>query len=290
MPVDSSDLGRLQRWMQAVMTHPGGVVSGLGTAEARRHMDVEADRIESVITRSKAMGGVDRLEVYARAYYTRLLECLRAEYPILARAIGEDLFDEFAVDYLQHYPSRSYTLNRLGADFPHHLDQTRPPDEDWAAMLVDLARLEWAIGEVFDGPGIEGQRTLTVADLLAVPVDRWQEARLLPVPCLRTLLLRFPVWPYYTALRSRQDVTPPGPEDSFLALTRRDYVVRVIELSSLEHAMLSALIAGRPVGEAIGLVAEIAEADSMPGELEGSLRRWFHDWAASGFFLAVDKY
>ena len=75
-------------------------------------------------------------------YQARLLECV-------------------ASGYLQRYPSRSYTLNRLGGDFANYLDETRPdrrddgevPDVAWPNLLIDLARLEWASGEVFDGPG-----------------------------------------------------------------------------------------------------------------------------------------
>ncbi|WP_158633457.1 HvfC/BufC N-terminal domain-containing protein [Tautonia sociabilis] len=282
---DSLALDRLQHWMQAVITHPGGVLAGMGAEEARRHIDVDGDRVEEVITRSRALGSVDRLEVYARAYYARLIECLRAEFPVLIRAIGEDLFDEFAVGYLIHYPSRSYTLNRLGAHLARHLDETRPPDEGWAALLVDLAALEWAIGEVYDGPGVEGQRLLDAADLLVVPADRWPEVRLEAAPCLRTLALSHPVGAYYTALRRGEDATPPGPAESFLALTRRDFVVRLHELSRPQYHLLNALMGGQPLGPAIGAAME---ADAVaPDRLVADLRRWFHDWAAAGFFRAI---
>ncbi len=285
MGEEHRDLGRIQHWMQAVITHPGGVIAGVGAEEAQRHIDVDGERIEEVITRSRALGSLDRLEVYARAYYARLIECLRAEFPVLMRAVGEDLFDEFAVGYLMRYPSRSYTLNRLGADFALHLDETRPPGEGWAAMLVDLAALERAIGEVYDGPGVEGQRLLVADDLLAVPADRWPEVRLEAVPCLRTLALGYPVGDYYTALRRNEDAKPPGPAESFLALTRRDFVVRRHELSRPQYHLLNALIAGRPLGLALGTTLEADGVD--PDRLVADLRQWFHDWAAAGFFRAV---
>ena len=91
-----------------------GVVDGIASADAQAHIDVSPAQIESVIERSSHQTSVERLEIYAGAYYARLLECLRAEYPIMAEAMGTELFDEFAVEYLQHYPSHSYTLNDLG--------------------------------------------------------------------------------------------------------------------------------------------------------------------------------
>ena len=60
---------------------------------------------------------VDRLAIYRGPITPRLLECLQAEFPVLATALGEELFNEFAFAYLQAYPSRSYTLDHLGRDF-----------------------------------------------------------------------------------------------------------------------------------------------------------------------------
>jgi hypothetical protein len=61
---------------------------------------------------------MDRLAIYGTAYYARLLECLLEEFPVLVHALGEELFDAFAVGYLQKYPSRSYTLNDLATNIP----------------------------------------------------------------------------------------------------------------------------------------------------------------------------
>ncbi len=279
-------LGIVQRWMQAVIMHPGGVAAGVGSAEAHREIAIAPDEIESVINRSRSLSSIDRLEIYARAYYARLLECLRAEFPVLARALGEDLFDEFAVGYLERYPSRSYTLNRLGADFAHYLDETRPPDDDWAEMLVDLASLEWAIAEVFDGPGVEGRRVLETSDLAAIPAERWPGARLAPVPCLRLLAFRYPVRPYYTALRDGGEPTPPDRSDAFLAMTRRDYVVRLHDLEPLEYTVLSALLEGQTVGMAVQTAVQATVPETT--RLADGLRRWFRDWSAAGYFRSIE--
>jgi hypothetical protein len=272
--------------MQAVITHPGGVLEGVNARESRMHIDIDAREIETVITPSSAMGSVDRLEIYAKAYFARLLECLRAVFPILTRALGEELFDEFAVGYLEKYPSSSYTLNRLGENFSRYLDETRPPDESWAKVLVDLAKLEWTIGEVFDGPGSEGSRLITADVLKNIPADRRPEVRLKPAPGVRTLALRHPVLPYYNALLEGLDVLPPPSADSFLALTRRDYVVRIHELSPMEFMLLTALLEGRSVAEAVALVP--IGIDSDIGALAEDVQRWFHNWSAAGFFQSIE--
>jgi Putative DNA-binding domain len=218
------DLGQIQRWMQAAITHPVGVAEGIASAEARRHIDVGPDEAETVVTRSRALTALERLAIYGYAYYARLLECLRDAFPVLKHALGEELFDAFAAEYLQQYPSRSYTLLQLGVNFPRFLAETRPQQEgvedsaaDWPDFLIDLATLEWTFNEVFDGPGVEGEQLLDAGQLRAIPPERLLEARLECVPCLRLLALRYPVHKYVTGVRRHEEPEPPEPAETCLA-------------------------------------------------------------------------
>ena len=91
--------------MHAVITHPEGVAAGLDSQEARSEIDVVASQVEQVVDPSKRRTSIERIEVYANAYYARLLECLRDEFPALFHAVGEEVFDGLAFGYLQAYPS-----------------------------------------------------------------------------------------------------------------------------------------------------------------------------------------
>jgi hypothetical protein len=283
------DLERLQRWMQMVIMHPDGVEAGVAAPEARQLLDVKPEEAERVVTRSRSQVALDRLAIYHHAYFARLVECLREEFPVLLHALGDKAFDSFAIAYLQKYPSRSYTLNQLGACFPRYLEESRPPAKDseldWPDFLIDLARLEWTYAEVFDGPGIEGQPPLETAGLLELPEDHWPDARLVPVPCLRLLALRHPVQKYHSAVRRKKDPAIPRPCNTFLAVTRRDYVIRRYQLTRLQHVLLSALLAGRSVREAIEATAAVASP--RRGRLTDHLHTWFRNWTAEGFFQAV---
>ncbi|HLJ10897.1 MAG TPA: DNA-binding domain-containing protein, partial [Planctomycetaceae bacterium] len=119
-------LDELQRWMQAVVTHPSGVTGGIESPQARAQIAIVPEQALRVVTRSRALSALERLEIYNRAYFARLLECLREEYSVLAAALGSDLFDEFAVAYLSAHPPESYTLGKLGAKFAEYLSQSRP--------------------------------------------------------------------------------------------------------------------------------------------------------------------
>ena len=286
-------LDTIQRWMQAVIMHPVGVAEGIASAEARAHIDVTPEEAETVVTRSRALTALDRLAIYSYAYYARLLECIREEFPVLKHALGEEVFDAFAVGYLQQYPSRSYTLFQLGANFPRYLAETRPEvgeddglPADWPDFLIDLATLELTFNEVFDGPGVEGEDLLDADRLRAVSPERLLEARLVGVPCLRLLALRYPVHKYFTAVRRHEDPNPPGPAETYLAVTRRRYVVRHYELSPPAYQLLHALLVGESLGQAIKRAVDSAAPDL--DRLPANLWTWFHDWAAEGFFRGVE--
>jgi hypothetical protein len=288
-------LEQIQRWLQAVIMHPDGVEAGIDSADARGEIDVTAERVEDVVDPSKRRTSIERIEVYANAYYARLLECLRDEFPALLHAVGEEVFDGLAFGYLQAYPSTSYTLADLGRHFVQFLEETRPRDEgdespSWPDFMIDLARLERTYSEVFDGPGAERLKLLGIEEIQAIRPVAWPAARLVPVPCLRLLVLRYPVQDYATGVRKKDDPPLPDPEPTWLAVSRINYVVRRWTLTPIQYELLASLIAGATVGEAIEKAAVAAEASRVSlDNLAADLRDWFREWASAGFFQMIDQ-
>jgi hypothetical protein len=292
----SRQLDVVEHWFQAVVTHPAGVRGGIESEDAQRLIPLGADELERVIRRSKNLTAAERLSVYANAYYARLLDCLGESFPVLKRTVGEEAFGDLAFAYLQDYPSRSYTLALLADAFPRYLEETRPDRDnvqdtgevDWPDLLVDLAKLECAIGKVFDGPGVENSALLAEAELRSVSAERWPEARLVPVVCLKLLRFRYPINAYYTAVRrAEEDVDVPLPEagEQFVALTRKQFIVRRYELSQPQFTLLGALQGGATIGESIERVAKVTDMGTQ--SLAESLRNWFRGWTAAGFFETI---
>lgn len=288
-------LAQIQRWMQAVITHPDGVVAGIDSDGARREVDVSADRVAQVVEPSKRCTSIERLEIYANAYYARLLECLRDEFPALLHAAGDEVFDGLAFGYLQSYPSTSYTLGELSRRFAAYLEETRPRDgEDgegpsWPDFMIDLARLERTYSEVFDGPGAERLRLLRIEQVEGISPDVWPSAKLVPVPCVRLLALRYPVHEYATGVRNKEDPAIPDPCPTWLVVSRRDYVVRRWAVSRTQFELLQSLLAGQTVGQAIEKAAASAiECGEHIDQLAANLRKWFAEWSALGFFQSIE--
>jgi hypothetical protein len=284
------NLDAIQRWMQTVIMNPHGVYTGVESDDARRVIDVGTEAVEAVVTRSRSLTALERLDIYHRAYFARLIECLRDEFPVLLHALGDEAFDAFALGYLQKYPSRIYTLNLLGIHFAQYLAETRPTQEteepSWPDFLIDLATLELTFGEVFDCPGVEGRQLLGIDQLQGLDPEKWLASRLVPVPCLRLLTFRFPVNKYYRAVRRKKEPAIPQPRPTYLAVTRRQYVVRHYQFPRLQHILLSALASGQTVGDAIHTTA--AAAGLQRSRLPGLLHKWFRNWAAEGLFFAIE--
>jgi hypothetical protein len=279
------DLSTLQAWMQSVLMD-----GAVPTAEP-------PVRIEDVITASHQQTSRERFNVYANAYQARLVECLREEFATLCKFLEQDVFDGLANAYLQAHPSQSYTLADLGRRFPQFMQQAAAALEDdnsedseqttsGTQFLIELATLERLYAEVFDGPGIEGLPLITPNDLKNIQPDVWPQVRFEPVPCLRLMEFHFPVHEFITACRHGTEPPVPEPRPTYLAVTRRQYIVRRVSLTGQQYQLLSLLSQGERLGSALEIVAASCEDfESFAKEIQ----QWFRDWTASGFFRQIHQ-
>ena len=288
------DLEKLQTWMQVVISHAGGIEAGIASEEAQREFEIAPDSLERIICRSNNLTSTERLGIYGNAYFARLLECLRESFPALTYALGDELFDEFSLEYLQRYPSQSYSLCELGGHFAAHLQETRPDAEpraagqiDWPDFLIDLATLEWNIEQVFDGPGTEGKPSLALAQIEAISPEQWSQIILRPGPSLRIMEFQFPVNDYYTEFRQENKPEMPAPRPQYIALNRREYVVRRLEIEPLEYRLLERILCGDSLGDVIQRVA--AEAEVPLEQFAELLQRWFQKWTTAQFFSSISS-
>jgi hypothetical protein len=290
MPDAPRELDRLERWMQAVVTHPGGVAEGLASDVARAQFALPPPQLERVILPSRKLSAIERLEIYHRAYFARLLEVLRAEYSVLCRALGKELFDAFAAGFLQTHPPESYTLGDLGRRFPGFLASIKPGVNqagapDWPEFMVDLARLEQAVNEVFDGPGNEGLPALSAQTLCGLTAERWQQSCLLLSPHVRLLQLDFPVNDYFTALLRDQPHPLPRPRPTYVVVSRNHYKVARRECQQPAYLLLMALAAGQTVGQSIEAAARGCTWND--DRFASALEAWFEEFIAAGYFSGI---
>ena len=109
-------LARMQRWLQAVIVHPGDADEALASPPAAA--EVPRARVEDVVLPNAHLRGEERVAIYHGMYLLRMEEALQTDYPALQHFLGEDRFRDLVRDYVQVHPSRSFTLNHLGAHLP----------------------------------------------------------------------------------------------------------------------------------------------------------------------------
>jgi hypothetical protein len=271
-------LARLQRWMQDVIVHPGPVEDGVRLPAAQA--SVPADRVAEVILPSPTLTPEERLSIYHGMYPLRMRDALRSDYPGLEHFLGEEGFFGFVADYVRSFPSRSYTLNRLGDHVPEFIRRRKGLKH--REFLLDLARLERAMSEAFDA---EETPRLGEAEVQAVPAEAWTRARLVPVASLRLLELRYPANAYLDSLKDEEHRHPrPTRKDGWVAVYRRDYAVYRQDLTRAGFALLKDLAAGKALASALKAVGR--RGGRPPGE--DQLFRWFREWVGAGLFSRIE--
>src|SRR5437868_3683277 len=69
---------------------------------------------ESIIKPNDRLSSLERLEIYNRQYWFRLIDCFDEDFPTLAAALGPKKFRHLTLAYLESCPSRSFSLRNLG--------------------------------------------------------------------------------------------------------------------------------------------------------------------------------
>ena len=93
------------------------------------------------------LSAAERVEIYANAYFYRLLECLGEDFPATLAVLGADNFPALVKEYLLEHPPTEPSILYAGLYLADFLND-HPFAERWP-FISDLARLERAVLDVF---------------------------------------------------------------------------------------------------------------------------------------------
>lgn len=271
-------LERIQRWMQACILDQGTCEEAITSERAQAEIPAEVAR--GVVLPSKTLSSGQRLDIYREMYLLRMEEALAIDYPALKHCLGDDEFMRLVARYVEVYPSRSYTLNRLGdhlAEFVATLDDL--PRKEFCR---ELARLEFELTKVFDAPETG---PLTPEAVRAVPQEAWETARLKPIAAFCLLALDYPVSQYLGAVDEENPFPRLARKKNWVVAYRRNYRVHRLDLTLPAYELLSALASGQTLGDAI---VGVLTRKWRPAVKQAQLFGWFRDWMAEGLFQAVE--
>jgi hypothetical protein len=278
MALPERGLAQLQEWMHRVVANPARDLREALDAESARVI-VAPGELDQVILPSRTLTSAERLGIYHGMYPARMQEALESDYPALAHFLGATKFGELVRAYVAVFPSRSYTLNRLGDHFPEYV--ASHPGLRRQAFCADLARLERAVAQVFDAP----ESPVLEAEAIAAAGERIAEARVRPVAAFQLLALRYPANEYLQSVRDETHEHPrAAAKNTWIAVFRRSYVVRRLDLAREPYGLLAALAGGDTVGHAVERTLRSSRRAPAPDQFF----RWFRDWAAAGMFQSLD--
>ena len=253
---------------------------------------------ESFIAPNSRLSSFERLEIYNRQYWFRVLGALAEDFAALRAVIGGGAFEAMSIAYLTVHPSRSFTLRNLGSQLPDWLSANPKFAGRRHRLAVDVARIEWAFVEAFDN----AEHTPLTLDQIAT-LDAG--SRLALQPHLRLIALDYVADDLVLSLHDNQkrDTSEagikhePGPESpaklprlrrrsTWVAAHRVDLSVYYRRLKREEFLTLAAIRAGLPLVEAL----DAGFRDSQTEEIRRPqlVREWFATWAELGWICAPD--
>jgi hypothetical protein len=276
---DNLPLSTLQQWMQTVLVNPLGTENGHPWQLLPENMQ---DDIEKIIVPSSRLSSRQRLAIYQRGYLARLRDCMAGQFHALQYALGKELFQAFADEYLQQYPSVSYTLTDLGHRFAGFLQATRPDAgapanerEDWPDFMIELAQLEYALLQIFDAETNDNQpyATETTAD-----------EKLHMAPIFHLFAFRFPTAHYLQAVHRDENPTLPFEAATYLAVTRKNFQLGLFHLNPLQHQFLHYLQT-HPQPVPLALEQFSTNNNITLLEIQNLWGVWRTKWIEAGFFV-----
>jgi hypothetical protein len=286
---------QLQRTMARAVMQP------LTPAERMRGTAPDGEPMRSYAARfikpNDRLTSFERLEIYNRQYWLRVLSSLIEDFSGLRAVLGDRRFEAMSKAYLVDCPSRSFTLRDLGSRLESWLRKhpvwARPKQE----LALDMVRLEWAEIEAFDG---KAEPVLRAHDLQGVG----PKLRLKLQPYIRLLSLQYPVDDLLLEVRKNGDtdfasnavqerrkrkgvqaVSRPRPTPISLVVHRVDYSVYFRRVATEEFKLLSALAQGRSIGQAVE--SAFRGSKMAPESRATFVGQSFQNWAQLGWFCGL---
>lgn len=280
VPRPPRSLADFQRWFGAATTRPlrrgdriaaRGIDGALLAHEARARL-----RGSPQAGKGASLGPFERLEVYNRQYWYRLVTILQDTYPCCLRVLGLEAFNAWCVRYLVAHPPVSPYLAGLDAAFPGFLRRRLPRAP--RAQAVQAAEYDHALSRALDAPG--ATPVPAGADLSAL---RWTRAAHVT-----------PLWlewdfPAYRARcladetgRQRIPLRRMGKAGRGICVHRQVATLYEKPVSRAEYLLLDALRVPRTL-EGLFRSARRRATPRERAEMERKAAEWFRAWTELGW-------
>ncbi len=292
-PRHAPSLLQTQRMMAAVIMRP--LSPNNRTQKTWTDGRKTADVVSAIIQPNDRLTALERLEIYNRQYWFRLIDCFYDDFPGVRAVVGANKFDRLTRAYLTAHPSQSFSLRNLGQFFIGFLQKHPELSAPHSDLALDTARLEWAQILAFDEAA---HPPLTPEHLAGQQPGR---LKLALQPHITLMELRYPVDDFIIAVKKgaavRNDASNavaekathkrtkkvhyPKRQNVLLAVHRLENTVYYKRLEPVAYRLLQELQKGASVHKAC--IAALHDA-SPDQDWPGLIRLWFETWTSMGWF------
>ena len=266
------DLFSLQKWFGSIISRPISSNSEMmPLSPSGRPLSQES---EEHIRPNRKLTSQQRIEIYNQQYWWRLLSILHENFPTMTRLFGYADFNlSIGMPFLTKYPSRDWSLARLGDQLPLWVKQCYQAQDK--ELILAAAEVDWSYQELFFA-----QPPL---DIVASP--QLISKKLMLQPHLKIFKFPFDIFSLRAALLKEEvDLWlekdfPPLKRDRhyFFALYRtNNYQIQYREIEEGQWEILHLLSLGKTIEEACDQL-EMEGGDKAQHAQRG-LGGWIQNW------------
>jgi putative DNA-binding protein len=288
------NLAELQRHFTKALYTP--LNSQEGIADHTQGGESMQQVAETIIKPNARLSSTERLEIYSRSYWFRIISSLNEDFVGLRAVVGDDKFDALVQAYLTANPSRSFTLRNLGSRLESWLRANPQYIHPHEQLALDMVRLEWADTECFDAAE---DSALTLGDIAQLG----EEPQLHLQPHIQLVDLQYPVDKLLLEIREEADqesdeasntfserrnrarvrrVRKSKPKSIFVVVHRVDYLVYFKRVTPEAFLILTSFRNAKSLSEAID--AAFNPSTLPQATITELVQGWFRDWAEWRWF------
>ncbi len=267
------NLREVQTLLYRLITTPEGATR-LGNER-----DPAPEEGEGLVRGDQRLSAIERVNIYANAYFYRLLDCLCEEFPATFAVLGSDNFAALVRDYLLACPPTEPSIFYAGRHLSSFL-RDYPLTQRWP-FIIELVRLERTIVEVFHAGDTS---TLNDEAMRAIPSQQWPELRLLTHPAVEIMHNQWRVTDVLSAVESGREWSEPAHQKATVIVWRQDAQVYYRDLEDVEARALALLSEGASFAAICEVIAALATGPDHVALIGRLLARWLGD----GIIVSAD--
>ncbi|HVN91523.1 MAG TPA: DNA-binding domain-containing protein [Candidatus Binataceae bacterium] len=260
-------LEELQRLIYRLVVAPNGVGEGLTLEES-----LPDGGLEAVIIGDDRLSAEQRLDIYANAYFYRLLDVFKEDFPATLAVLGETDFHNLITGYLVEYPPAEPSVAHAGQHLADFIRQH--PLQKRATFLADLATLERALIESFCASDMD---PLDATAMHTIGPEEWPSLQMRLHPASQLLELDHTIEPLMRSVERGESWSYPPRKAETILVWRRDTQVFYRTVETLERDALLLTQTRASFASICALIAESCDKADPTVVINQLLSRWIAD-------------